>query len=137
MRRLIPAFIFILTCAAAPGCGDDTPVAAPIEPPVEITETITGTVTILGANMHIFTTERAGEAQVQVDSLSPNSAAVVSLILGTWNGNNCQAVLIKDDATTGSSLLGTASAVGSFCVRVADIGRLTEPTSYTITITHF
>lgn len=136
MRRLIPAFIFILACVAAPGCGDDAPTAAPIDPPVEVTETFTGTVTILGASMHIFTTERPGEAQVQIESLSPDSAAVVSLIFGTWNGNNCQVVLIKDDATTNSSLLGNAS-VGSFCVRVSDIGNLTEPTTYTIKVTHF
>ena len=76
------------------------------------------------------------EAQVQIESLSPDSAAVVSLIFGTWNGNNCQVVLIKDDATTNSSLLGNAS-VGSFCVRVSDIGNLTEPTTYTIKVTHF
>jgi len=137
MRRLIPAFIFILACITAPGCGDSDPVAAPVEPPVEINETFTGTVTILGASMFTFTTERQGEAQVQIESLSPDSAAVVSLIFGTWNGNNCQVVLIKDDATTGSSLLGNASAVGSFCVRVSDIGRLTEPTTYTIKVTHF
>ena len=136
MLRLIIASVFILACTAAAGCGDDPVPTTPIESPVEINETFTGTVTILGASSHVFTTERAGQAIVQLDSLAPDSTATVSLIFGTWNGNACQLVLVKDDATAGSSLIGNAS-VGSFCIRVSDIGRLTEPTTYTIKVTHF
>ena len=78
----------------------------------------------------------AGQAQVDLDSLAPDSAASVSLIFGTWNGSACQLVLVNDNATTGTTLIGNASA-GSFCVRVSDIGKLTGPTTYTITVTHF
>jgi len=137
MLRLIFVSVVAIACSlTAAGCGDDDPPTAPVEAPIEISETFTGTLTLLGASMHTFTTERAGQAQVQIESLAPDSAAVVSLIFGTWNGNNCQVVLIKDDATTDSSLVGNASP-GSFCVRVSDIGRLTEPTAYTITVLHF
>jgi hypothetical protein len=93
-------------------------------------------VNILGASSHIFFTERAGQAVVTLESLAPDSAAVVSLIFGTWNGSYCSVVFVKDDATTGTNMIGTAST-GAFCVRLADIGRLTEATTYSIKVTHF
>jgi hypothetical protein len=136
MLRLLTVPVFVLACGLAAGCADDEPTQAPITPPEQFTETFTGTLTVLGATIHTFTTVLPGEAQVQIESLAPDSAAVVSLIFGTWNGNNCQVVLVKDDATTSSQLIGNAST-GSFCVRIADIGRLTEPTTYTIRVTHF
>lgn len=138
MFRFISTSAIIFACLAAAGCGDDAAPAAPVETPVQITETFTGTLNVNGAAMHTVVTDK-GPAQIQatIDSLSPDSTAVVSFILGTWNGNNCQVILVKDDATTGSSLIGNASAVGSFCVRISDIGRLTAPTDYSITVTHY
>ena len=43
---------------------------------------------------------------------------------------------MKDDATQAQNLIGNASQ-GSFCVRIADIGRLTAPTDYLITVSHY
>jgi hypothetical protein len=57
-------------------------------------------------------------------------------VFGTWNGQYCQVTLFKDDAAVGQTLVGNASA-GSFCVRVADVGRLTEPATYSIKVSHF
>jgi len=136
MLRLLTVSAFILVCSVAAGCADDDPITGPIETPTEINETFTGTVTILGASSHVFTTERAGRADVILESLAPDSAASVSLIFGTWNGSACQLIIVNDNATTGTTLIGNASA-GSFCVRVSDIGRLTEPTTYTIKVIHF
>jgi hypothetical protein len=136
MLRLLTISAFIIVCSAAAGCADDDPITGPIETPTEITETFTGTVTILGASTHVFTTERQGQASVQLESLAPDSAAMVSLIFGTWNGAACELRIVNDNATTGTALIGNASA-GSFCVRVSDIGRLTEPTTYSIKVLHF
>lgn len=135
MFRLISASVLILACGVAAGCGDD-PVAAPIETPVSVEETFTGTVNLHGASSHVFFTERAGQATVLLESLAPDSAAVVSLIFGTWNGSYCSVVFVKDDATTGTNMIGTAST-GTFCIRVADIGLLTQATTYSIKVTHF
>jgi hypothetical protein len=138
MFRFISTSAIIFACLGAAGCGDNSTPTTPAEPPVQVTETFTGTLNVNGAAMHTFLTDKGpAQAQATINSLSPDSAASVSFILGTWNGNNCQVILVKDDATTGSSLVGTASAVGSFCVRIADIGRLTAPTDYSITVTHY
>ena len=137
MIRMISFSALIFACAAAASCGDDpaTP-STPIETPVQISETFDGSITINGAFTHTFVTGQAGQATATLTSLSPDSAAIVSFVFGTWNGQYCQAILFKDDATTGANLIGNAS-LGSFCVRVADVGRLTAPTSYSITVQHF
>ena len=138
MFRFISTFALVFACVGAAGCGNDAPPTTPVTSPVQVSETFTGTLNVNGAVIHTFNTD-AGPAQTQatLTSLSPDSTAVVSLIMGTWNGNNCEVKLVKDDATTGSQLIGNASAVGAFCVRIADIGHLTAPTDYSITVTHF
>ena len=135
MLRLISFFALILACAAATSCGKDAAPAAPVETPVQITETFQGTINLNGAATHVFGTTRAGQAQA-ILTLSPDAAAIVSFMFGTWNGQYCQVILVKDDATTAQNLIGNASQ-GSFCVRIADIGRLTAPTDYVITVNHY
>jgi hypothetical protein len=136
MFRLISASALILACGLGAGCADDDPIAAPIETPVAVDETFTGTVNVNGASSHIFSTERPGQAIVRLESLAPDPAAIVSLIFGSWNGSYCSVVFVKDDATTGSTMIGNASP-GAFCVRLSDIGHLTEATSYSVKVTHF
>jgi hypothetical protein len=138
MFRFISTSAIIFACVGAAGCGDNSTPTTPAEPPVQVSETFTGTLNVKGAAMHTFLTDKGpAQASVTIASLSPDSAAVVRFEFGTWNGNNCQVNLFKNDATTGSNLIGTASAVGSFCVGLLDIGFLTAPTDYSITVTHY
>ncbi len=95
-----------------------------------------GRLTVNGAATHSFATG-SGQISVTVTELVPDSAAVIGVSLGTWNGTACQIVLANDNATQGAGILGTASGPGSFCVRVYDVGRLTGPTEYTLTVVHF
>ena len=136
MIRMISFSALIFACAGAAGCGEDAPPTTPVEAPIQVTEDFQGAINLNGAATHIFGTTRAGQATATLTSLSPDSAAIVSFMFGTWNGQYCQVILVKDDATTGQNLIGTASQ-GSFCVRVSDIGRLTAPTDYVITASHF
>ena len=136
MFRLISFFAIVFACAVAAGCGDDPTPTTPVDIPVQITEDFQGSINLNGAVTHVFVTERAGQASATLTSLSPDSAAIVSFMFGTWNGQYCQVILVKDDATQAQNLVGNASQ-GSFCVRIADIGRLTAPTDYVITVAHF
>ena len=135
MLRVISFSVLIVACAAAAGCAEDAPPTTPVETPVQVTDTFTGTMSLNGAATHLVVTTRPGQA-VATLSLAPDTTAVVSFMFGTWNSQYCQVILVKDDATTGQNLIGTASA-GSFCVRVADVGRLTAPTDYQISVTHY
>jgi hypothetical protein len=138
MFRPTTVYALILTIGlSASACDSDDPVI-PVEPePVPITETFSGTLTLNGATRHTFITQRAGNVSASLGELTPVSTAIVSLSLGTWNGQSCQVIIAKDDATSLSSVIGTASA-GNFCVRLSDPdGRLTQATDYTVTVTHF
>jgi hypothetical protein len=136
MLRTTLVLTLLLTAGFAAGCGDDDTPTAPTDPPVAVTEPFSGTLTLNGAATHTFIVQRAGTATATLSALSPDSAAVISLSLGTWNGQSCQIILANDAATTNSSVVGNASA-GNFCIRVLDVGRLTAPTDYTVTVSHF
>lgn len=57
--------------------------------------------------------------------------------MGTLAGATCSAVLTNDNAVVTSVLTGTVSTLGgSLCVRVYDVGVLTEPVPYTFTVSH-
>lgn len=136
MFRLISASALVFVCSLAAGCADDAPPTAP-EPPAQINETFEGTINLLGADMHVFTTEQTGQATATINSLSPDSAARVTFMFGTWNGNYCTVTFVTDEATTATTFIGNASGPGAFCVRISDIGKLTAPTTYSITVSHF
>ena len=130
--------VLICALAAAAACGDDTPTAPeqPAQRPTVTEPPIQGRLTVNGAASHSFTTG-SGQISVTVTELVPDSAAVIGVSLGTWNGSACQIVLANDNATQGAGILGTASGPGNFCVRVYDVGKLTAPTEYTLTVVHF
>ena len=136
MFRLISASALVFVCTLAAGCGDD-PVPTTPDPPAQINETFIGTINLLGADMHTFTTQQTGQATATIDSLAPDSNARVTFMFGTWNGSYCSVEFVTDEATTGTRFVGNASGPGAFCVRISDIGKLTEPATYSITVSHF
>jgi hypothetical protein len=136
MFRLLFLSVLVSTCALMSACGDDSTPTTPVTPAVQISETYAGTIGINGAATHTFITMDAGQAGATLTALSPDSAAIVSFAMGVWNGQYCAITLAKDDATT-NSILGAAAAIGTFCVRISDVGKLTAPTDYTIVVTHY
>lgn len=133
MSRLkLFAVVFALGAA---GC-HSTSTTTPTPTPTPITDTFLGTLTVNGGVTHQFAAARSGTIQETLTALSPDSTVILGISLGTWNGNTCQVVLAKDNATLGSIVLGTASSAGTLCARVYDVGNLTEPASYEITVVH-
>ena len=135
LRRLLllPAVTAAVLAAA---CSDNTTAPTP-EVPVTVTETFSGTVTVNGAVTTPFTVARAGTITAELTALSPDDTVTVGLSLGTWNGVSCQVVIANDAAKLGSAVIGTATAPGSLCVRVYDVGALTAPTDYDVKVDHF
>jgi hypothetical protein len=119
-----------------PGCGDPSAPAAPTPVAASITETFTGTLTVLGTNMHPFIVQKVGGMKVTLTSLTPSATVVVGI--GTVvSGATCAVVtsVLAQPATT-PHVSGTATMPGSFCVSLADNGALTESTVYTVTVIH-
>lgn len=138
----------LLAAALAAGCGSDNNPSPTPTPPTQITETLEGTVNVNGAVTHPFVVQTAGTVVVTYTALDPATYVVdgetkdttLGLSLGTWNGLVCAqggGALANDSAKVGVSLTGSATATGNYCVRVYDTGKLTQTTSYQITVTHY
>ena len=142
--RRIPSLALLLAAALLAGaCGSDSP-TGPSDPgnaPVEVTETFPpepGTLSPNGGITHLFAVQQAGTIRVTVTSLAPDSAAVIGIALGSWNGTSCSQTIVKDDATQGTIIIGNATATGSYCVRVYDAaGSLGQAVQYQLTVQHF
>jgi hypothetical protein len=128
---------FMLLAAVASGC-DDAETPGPSEPPpTEITETFSlTTLTVNGAHTFSFMASRAGNITARFASLS-GDGTIVGLSLGTWNGQVCQLIVTNDNASASTTVIGTATSIGSFCVRVYDVGKLTGPVDFEVTVSHF
>ena len=66
----------------------------------------------------------------------PPTTTSFDALVGTWNGNACQVVLSKDQATQLSFLIGQASQASTFCVRIYDVGNVTDPATYELQVNH-
>jgi hypothetical protein len=136
LRRLILAPVLVAAMVAA-GCSEDPEIPTTPEVPVPLSETFSGTINVNGAFTHPFIAGRAGSIAAQLTALSPDETVTIGLLLGTWNGVACQAVISNDAAKQSTTVLGTATAPGSLCVRIYDVGGLTAATNYEIRVDHF
>jgi hypothetical protein len=134
MSRLRFSAVALAIVAAA--CGSDTVTTPTPTTPVTVTDTFAGTLTPNGAASYSFTTASSGTVTATLSSLTPDSTLLVGLALGTWNGNNCQVILSKDQAAQFSYVQGAASGAGPLCVRIYDVGNVAAPVTYEIQVNH-
>jgi hypothetical protein len=133
-----------LALLGATACSDNTLsqlAAASTTTGVTSTDTFTGTLSQNGAFTHIFTITTLGAVTVTITSLAPNTAQIVGLSLGVWNGTACSTSpatggSATDVATTGSTITLNATAAGNLCARLYDVGFVTTPVLYTMQVTH-
>jgi hypothetical protein len=137
-RRSLLAFAAAAAIGAA-GCDSgDAPTSPddPGPPPATVTETFSGNVGVNGAQNFNFASQAAGSVTATLTAITPDEAAVVGLSLGTWNGTACQIVIANDNATKGITVTGSVSGIGSLCVRIYDVGKLTTTAGFEITVVH-
>jgi hypothetical protein len=128
---------FVLAALASTGCGSDDSVNIPSQPtPVTIVQTFDGTLTVNGARTHNFPVERPGTVSAQVKTLS-DGAATLGISLGTWNGAACQIIISNTAAVLNTTVTGTATTAGQFCVWLNDVGKLTSGIDYSVDVTHY
>lgn len=136
--------VVVAAALAASACSDNTLsqlAAASSTPANPSTELLSGTLSQNGAFTHIFTITTLGAVTVSINSLAPTTSQIVGLSLGVWTGTACSTSpqtggSATDTATTGSTITLNATAAGNLCARIYDVGFVTTPVLYTITITH-
>jgi hypothetical protein len=124
----------LLAASWAAGCADNT--ATTPTSTATSTQNFSDTLSVNGGETFQFSSTARGTITATVTTLTPDQA-VIGIAIGTWNGLFCQQVLVKDDATQGTALTGTVSAVGNLCLRVYDAtGKLTGPVSFSVDVLH-
>ncbi len=138
MRRSISRTFFALVVAASAAwaCGGTSNNPFNPTPPAPETLTFDGTLTPNGAQTFSFPANYSGTVTATLTSFGPDSPLTVGLSLGTWSGSACTLVVTNDSATQGTVVTATSSSAGSLCVRVYDVGTLTEALPFIVTVVH-
>ena len=135
MRLLVARVLVIVPLVlAAAACGD-TPTTPTTPTAATVTETFTGTLNINGAITHNFLAATFGTVTSTLTVVTPDTT-VIGMALGTWNGITCQIILAADKSALNTTVTGTVSTAGNLCVRLYDVGTMTEPTSYEVQVIH-
>ena len=128
------ALPLLLAVSACDSVLDDIPTT---HDPVTVTETFTGSININGAATHTFFTSATGAVTATLTSLGENPPAEVGLSVGTFAGSSCSLIITNDKAVVTSVVGGVVTTLGgSLCVRIYDVGRLTESVPYEIRVEH-
>lgn len=136
MKQIVCKALVGVAMVAALGCDDDpTPISPTPNPPATVTDTFTGTVNKNGAASHNFIST-AGVVTATLKSLSPDPELVVGFAVGTWSNAVCNVVLVRDRAVQSTVIYGNVNAIGELCVRVYDVGNVSEPIEYSIEVVH-
>jgi hypothetical protein len=121
---------------AMTSCGDDPDNTVTLPTPDPVTEVFTGTLTVSGGVTHPFNAGFAGSVTATLSNIGPDENPTVGLLLGTWNGASCAVVIANDAAVRSTVIVGIVNQPGQLCVRIYDVGRITNPNDYEITVVH-
>ena len=133
MKRIL-AFVLGLGLMAA-ACADPIAPATPTPVAPTMTENFSGTLIALGSNQHPFTVQAVGGMTVTIADITP--AVTIGFGVGTPGLTGC--TIVKDSkavAGATTTLSGTTSIAGTFCIAVFDTGEVVAPVTYTVTVKH-
>jgi hypothetical protein len=110
---------------------------------VTYTDVFSGTVSQGGTsygtdNQNHFTVHQAGNLSATITKLSPLSTITIGLGLGVYDAPTatCTLQLFADTAKLNLQLTASVSLSGELCVGVYDVGNVTDPVDYEVSITH-
>jgi hypothetical protein len=119
--------------------GTTTPLPRPDTPPSRLL-TFNGTLQPGGNDSYPFAVTQSGDVQVTligaalVDATSSNALTVGLGIGSSSSGGSCVLTYsVNTTAGTKAQIIGTGQ-IGSLCVSIFDVGNLTGPAIYTITV---
>jgi hypothetical protein len=109
----------------------------PTTPAEKITETFTGTLASQETSYYTFVAKSAGLVTTTLTSVTPDNTIAIGIAVGTFDGLSCTPVVVSETAKVGTALIGTATAPIALCLKVYDVGTITDPTTYTVTVDHY
>ena len=134
VQRAVAGLLILSAAGVSTACGDEPGIGVT---PVETTRNISFSTTIQsgGFAWRSFQLERAGKVTVQYVSIAPQADLVMRLSLGTFDGTNCTATTTLDTPpqATGPQITSDVAA-GNYCVRINDIGNVSQIAVFAIAI---
>src|SRR5258706_10299652 len=121
--------VLVLVAGLATACGGDS--ASTTAPSTPSTDTFTSTLAVRGAATHTFTLSAAGTLTVTLDAITP--VAIVGLGFGVPDASGaCGLTASVETAGGATDQLINAVQAGSYCVKIYDVGNLTQAASFSI-----
>ena len=128
-----PVHAFIAAMVAA--CGDDTSTAtSPSTPTKPAAETWSSALAPGGASSRSFMVSAAGT--INVTMTSAGSTVGLGVGLPRVSGGGCRLGVSVNTGGGSAPQISTQADAGQYCVQVFDLGTLTDPISFTLTIDH-
>lgn len=128
--------IAVVAAGAAAGCSSSVPTLPTTSTPTTFTEVFSGTINRNGASSHPFISQGSGTAQATLTSLLPDATGTLGISLGTWDGSACTFVTANDKASVGATVRGIVGGAGQLCARIYDVGAVSSPLTYELTVVH-
>ena len=132
--------VLALVVAGCDNSGGDS-VTAPTSASATTSETFTGTLAPQGQNPHNFTVAVNGTITISLTAVGPPPTITVGIGLGVPSGTTCSLNLGSGTfGSTQASLSPLVSFTGvppaTYCVVIYDVGNLSNPVDYSITVAH-
>lgn len=132
--RLSAAFVLALAGAISISCGGI------VDPSQNTVEPFNDTVQPASARAFWFSASKTGEIQVKLLTITPASTQYLGVYWVQGNGDktcNSSALLQNNQfATAGTTAISGQIPSGNYCIIVYDSKGLTQPASFTATVSH-
>jgi hypothetical protein len=136
-RAILPLLLLLLLLSNI-SCDKSTTTPTPANAAPTVTDDYSGTLRVGGAGFYSFSLVQAGTINLTLNSLGgdPASTVMIGLGIGVPSGSDCAATNTVN-AAPGTAVAATGSyPVGVYCARVFDVGNLTDPTTFDLSIAH-
>lgn len=135
----LPSWLLAVVLLASAGCA-----GSPLSPSqleelaalTTITDTFSGAVAAGATVVHSFSGKAGGNVSLTLTAVAPDSAAVLGLGFGTWNGSACAVQVSTTLARLNEVYQASVAAAGNYCVAVSDVGTSPPGTTYTVQVAH-
>ena len=131
-RDMLRFCVLALLAGVATACGGDS--ASTTAPSTAATDTFASRLAVGGAATHAFTISTSSTLTVTLDTISP--VVVVGVGFGAADASSGSCTLTASVETAGGAAdqLTNAVQAGSYCVKIYDIGNLTQTATFSISI---
>ena len=122
------SLLFVSACAST-----TTPTTS--TPSLQVSDSFSGTLAQGGSASNNFTVLNGGTITITLVSLSPQTTITMGLGIGTPSAATCVVNQSQENVKVGTPLSGTLTA-GTYCVELYDLGNMTGPDTYALTVMH-